>query len=379
MHICVDARPVEKPASRYRGIGLYTSHLCRSLLERNRLLEQPHSFTLIASRAYRVSNNEATVRQVPAIRKPSRLQWLLDRWTLPRVLKQDGFDVFHATEITSIPVCNGTKVIAHVHDMIPFLFWDQYARRIPLDYRYALQLAKERIAQAAFIITVSQHSKNDIAELIGYPEDRIYVAHEGPPAQADGETSPSEKASESPYPYFLYVGGTDFRKNVSFLIRAFARFAAREKDSRLMLVGETFMMSSLPEVAELLREIHRLGIARRVVIKGYVDDQTLRGLYCNSLALVFPSLYEGFGLPVLEAMTYGTPVLAARTSSIPEILSDTGLYFDPHNEDSLIAGLEAVSRDPTRRNHMIEKAKQRARLFSWNTVADVVFGIYEQF
>src|SRR5262249_10739771 len=131
-------------------------------------------------------------------------------------------------------------------------------------------------------------------------------------------------------------------------------------------------------VAEVWREVNRLRIMDRVVMGGYVDDQTLRDLYRGSMALVFPSLYEGFGLPVLEAMTYGTPVLAAQTSSIPEVLGDTGIYFNPRDEDSLIAGLETVYRDPSHCGTLVEKAKQRARLFSWNRVADVVFGIYEK-
>ena len=345
-----------------------------------------------------VWNGEVSVRRVPVVRKPSRLQWVLDRWTLPRALRRDEIEVFHATELTSIPVCKGTKVIAHIYDMIPFLFWKEYSRRVPLDYRWALKLARERLEQAACIVTISQHSKSDIIELTGYPEKQIYVAYPGGPDNGDyvdSSMGPSPGASRisggcalsrlrsAPLPggegpYFLYVGGTDFRKNVPFLIRGFARFAERERDTRLILVGETFTMGSLPEVAELLREVHRLGINDRVVMKGYVDDPALWDLYGGSLALIFPSFYEGFGLPVLEAMTHGAPVVAARTSSIPEVLGETGIYFDPRDEDSLVAGLEAVYQHPTRCSDLVEKARQRARLFSWNTVADVVFGIYEK-
>jgi glycosyltransferase involved in cell wall biosynthesis len=336
-------------------------------------------------------NGDVSVRRVPVIRKPSRLQWLIDRSALPRALKQAGLQVFHATELTSIPVCNGTKVVAHVYDMIPFLFWNDYARRVPIDFRFALQLARKRIQQAASIVTISERSKNDIVELTGYPEERIYVAYPGgpkiepSPGASSFEAAPHRACAsrrqplpEGGAPYFLYVGGTDFRKNVRFLIRGFARFTERERDVRLTLVGETFTKSSLPEVAEVLGEISRLGIANRVEMIGYVDDRRLEELYRHSVALVFPSLYEGFGLTVLEAMTYGTPVVAARTSSIPEVLGDTGIYFDPRDEDSLIAGLETVYRHPARCSELVEKAKQRAQMFSWKTVADVVFEIYER-
>lgn len=378
MKIGIDARPTERPSSRNRGVGLYTRRLTDGLLARNVSLHRPHTFTIITSRSGNDWHSGASVRHVPAIRKPSRLQWILDRWTLPRTLEEERFDVFHATEFTSIPASSRTKVIAHVHDMIPFLFWNDYSHRIPFDYRCALKIAKRRLEETAYIVTVSQHSKHDIAELTGYPEERIFVAYEGPPIDVNDTDATRPEPSYSERPYFLYVGGTDFRKNVQFLIRAFARFTEREHDVRLVLVGETFMMTSLPEVGEILQEINRLGIGNRVGMIGYVDDLKLQQLYRGSLGLVFPSLYEGFGLPVLEAMTYGVPVVAAKTSSIPEVLGDTGIYFDPRNEDSLIAGLEKVYGDPTRCHDLVEKAKQRARLFSWNTVADVAFDIYDR-
>src|SRR5437870_5352229 len=128
-----------------------------------------------------------------------------------------------------------------------------------------------------------------------------------------------------------------------------------------MLVVDTFAMRSLSVVAEIFREINRLRINDRVTIIGYVDDQRLRDLYRSSVALVFPSLYEGFGLPVLEAMTYGAPVVAANTSSIPEVLGDTGIYFDPRDEDSLLGALEDAYRGPAGLSELVKKAQERAR------------------
>src|SRR5262245_9770570 len=233
MNIAIDARLVEKPASRYRGMGLYTKRLCDALLKRNRSLARPHTFTIIASNPLHLWNGEVSVRRVPVVRKPSRLQWVLDGWALPHALRRDEIEVFHATELTSIPVCKGTKVIAHIYDMIPFLFWKEYSPRLPLDYRWALKLARERLEQAACIVTISQHSKRDIIELTGYPEKQIYVAYPGGPDNGDyvdSSMGPSRGVSRRTLPggegpYFLYVGGTDFRKNVPFLIRGFARFA----------------------------------------------------------------------------------------------------------------------------------------------------------
>jgi glycosyltransferase involved in cell wall biosynthesis len=360
MRIGIDVRPTERPASRNRGIGLYTRHVCEGLRERNCALGKPHEFVVLDS------------LRVPAIRRPSRLQWVVDTWMLPRVLRQDDIQIFHAMEFTSIPVSKSSKVIAHVHDMIPFLFWKEYSKRIPIDYRWALKVARRRLAGVACVVTVSEHSKRDIVELTGYPQERIYVAYLGAPETQRHE----DTKTQSTRPYFLYVGGTDFRKNLLFLIRAFARFAEREKESRLVLVGETFAMRSLPEVDEVLREVHLRGLAERVDTIGYVDDQRLRELYAGSVALVLPSLYEGFGLPVLEAMTYGTPVLAARTSSIPEVLGETGVYFDPRDEESLVAAFESACKNPQMLSALALRARERARTFTWEKTAETIFGIY---
>jgi glycosyltransferase involved in cell wall biosynthesis len=371
--IAIDGRPTEN-ASGLRGMGVYTRQLCRVLLDRNRSRRRPHSFTIFSSNLAKRYEAGAPTQRLPAIRRPARVQWMLDTWMLPRVLTRGRFDVFHATDITSIPVCRSAKIIAHVHDMIPFLFWNEYSRQNPPDYRWGLKLARKRLMHADYVVTISEHSKKDIVKLTGYPAERIYVAHLGAP-EAPEE---SHRSGMNQKPYFIYVGGTDFRKNVPFLIRAFARFAAREPDIRLLLVGETFTMRSLPEVVEVLDTIRDCRIEDRVDLRGYVDDSELRRLYQESAALVFPSLYEGFGLPVLEAMTYGAPVVAAGTSSIPEVLGDTGLYFDPRDEDSLVAALETIYRDNAVRADFIDRARERSRLFSWNTVADVVFKIYEQ-
>ena len=377
MKVGIDVRPVERPSHRFRGVGLYTHRLCDELVKRNQSLKPSHAFTVIASDKVSMWNGQVSIRQITSVRKPSRLQWVLDSWVLPRVLRESGIQIFHATDFTSIPLCAGITTIAHVYDMIPFLFWNEYSHQIPIDYRYALKVARKRMERASCIVTISEHSKRDIVELTGYPEGRIHVVYPGRPEEPTTAFS-AQSTSRDDCPYFIYVGATDFRKNLLFLIRGFARFAESVRDIRLVLVGETFEKKRLPEVKELLKEVNRLGIPKRVDMIGYVDERQLKEIYRRSVALVFPSLYEGFGLPVLEAMTYGVPVVAAKTSSIPEVLGDTGIYFDPRDEDSLIAGLETVYRHPTRCSDLVEKAKQRAKMFSWDTVADVVFGIYDQ-
>ncbi len=553
MIIGIDGRPTERSASRNRGIGMYTRRLCEALFARNGALGYPHRFVVAVSeraeggsgRAGRLvgSRQEAVGRQregngragewedgragvgeresgragewengrvgewesgrgresesvmiakMRAIRRPSRLQWMMDRWTLPRFLREHQIDIFHATDFTSIPSSPRAKVIAHVHDMIPFVFWKEYSARMPADFRWALQRARQRMHRADRIITDSQHSKQDIVEMTGYPQNRIHVVYFGPsfgkriaecglrneqqiesqvegqqiendgsqdegqqveknasqvagrrsqvqgqqvsgstgqqveenesqvagrrsqvqgrqvsrstgqqvsspqsairnPQLEDPQSEIRNPQSEDPplppffahqhgesYPYFLYVGGTDFRKNVPFLIRAFDIFSQKHSDAKLILVGETFLMRKLPEVAEIYRGLEQRGLNNRVQATGFVNEKLLRLLYRRAVALVFPSLYEGFGVPVLEAMTLGTAVLAARTSSIPEILGDTGFYFDPRREDSLVEAMETAYGDASLRRDLSARAQERARQFSWERAAEQIFGIYEE-
>ena len=389
MNVGIDGRPIERPASRYRGVGMYTRRLCEALFARNRALGFPHRFTVAVSDGP-VPGERVLSYSLPAIRKPSRLQWVLDLWTLPKFLRQSRLDVFHATEFTSIPTSRPTRVIAHVHDMIPFVFWAQYSRRIPADYRWALRRARARLHCADCIITNSEHSKSDIVAMTGYAENRIHVVYCGTSGVAEGQAVEKSPGSKTPVsgsesaaivggrPYFLYVGGTDFRKNVVFLVRAFAAFSSRHPEARLVLAGETFCMQGLAEVAEICREIENLRLPDRVWMPGFVQDAQLRRLYEEAVALVFPSLYEGFGLPVLEAMTLGTPVVAARTSSVPEILGETGLYFDPTQEDSLVQALETVYTSPSLRCELAVRARERARRFSWEGTAEKIFRIYQE-
>jgi glycosyltransferase involved in cell wall biosynthesis len=136
-------------------------------------------------------------------------------------------------------------------------------------------------------------------------------------------------------------------------------------------------MRNLPEVREIYDEVNSFHLGHRVLMVGFVDEITLERLYRNALALVFPSLYEGYGLPVLEAMTLGTPVLAAGTSSIPEILGDTGLQFDPRDQEGLVAALDRIFTDSSLRVDLARRAQDRSKLFSWNKAAEEILRIYE--
>src|SRR2546426_2935637 len=154
MIIGIDATPLDRPSTRRRGIGVYSKRLIEALSLRNESLDHPHRFLLTRLNGMTVTERDEVI-VLPAIRKPSRVQWLLDRWTVPRFLKRCQVDVFHATDFFSVPESETTKVLAHVHDMIPFVFWKRYSSQFPFDMRWLLRRARQRVHYAQRIITDS--------------------------------------------------------------------------------------------------------------------------------------------------------------------------------------------------------------------------------
>ena len=273
MHIAIDTTPLETGHAR-RGVGTYTKNLVDALKQ----YEPAHSYSFF-TRGQKVPAG-ADLVHVPY------------------------FDPFFLT----LPLVKITPTIVTVHDLIPLVFPDKFPSGIKGSLKWQIQ--KLSLAGARRIITDSECSKRDIAKITGFDRKKIDAVYLAPdPEFAVGNAKPSEK------PYFLYVGDVNWNKNVPGLLSAFAAFGKNE----LVLVGKAFTDSSLPETKEINRIIHDLGIEKSVRRTGFVSTRELVGLYAGATALVIPSFYEGFGLPVLEAMCAGCPVVAADTSSLTEI------------------------------------------------------------
>ncbi len=370
MRISIDYRPCVRLNSRRRGIGRFTSQLVRHLLAEDSA-NRYFLYTTSGDRPELTGDYE--VRRLPVLRRPGRLNWLLDRWTLPRRIRRDSIDLFHATDFTSIPVLKDAQVWAYVHDLIPFLFWEETRRRVPRDFAHALQSSLQRAAQADLVITVSEQSKSDICRMLGLPSGRVRVVYQncdetlGP---ADRGQSRQELGSRYGIEdrFLFYLGGSDYRKNVPLLVRAFARLRRQGYPGKLVLAGETFGWQ-IPEVTEVRDEVERLGLQEAVCFPGFVPDAHLAYFYSACDLFVFPSLYEGFGLPVLEAMRCAAPVLAGRAGAVPEVAGDAAAYFDPNCEESLLEAFFGVWGKEGKLDEMRKKGLQRAQFFSWKESA----------
>ncbi len=381
MRIGIDVRPVQKKSSRRRGIGRYTKQLVESLLDANK---SGHEFVLYAQGedlpSFAGSHQLELVYQLS---RPGRLAWVPDLILLPRAIRQTGVRVFHAMDLMAIPKTGRCAVFLTLHDLIPFIYWEQTKQSVPYDYALALRYWLSRVSSVDRILTDSIHSKKDICERLDVPEEKVSVIYPGYHA-AFGPREPAASACRLAEryrvngPFLFYVGGSDFRKNLGFLVEAFGQLRRLGYPGLLVMAGETFEWD-IAEVREIKRRVAAAGLDDHVVYPGFVPDSDLPDFYASCDLFVLPSLYEGFGFPVLEAFACRAPVIASRSSSIPEVGGDACEYFDATDTADFIRVFERVSNDAGKRRTMIEKGLERARLFSWKQAAAQLIALYESY
>jgi len=231
--------------------------------------------------------------------------------------------------------------------------------------------------RADLIIAISQYSRNHFLQTFPhYPADRIAVVHPASRFARQGNLAPSGKLARlQPDRFWLTVGTLEPRKNHRCLLQAYARLKAQAGPTLFPLVlagGQGWLMDGF---AELIKE---LGLEQDVIGLGYVDDTELQWLYQNCYAFLFPSLFEGFGMPVLEAMTLGAAVIVSDRSSLPEIVGAAGLLVDPLQEEVLAGAMHSLLTGTAKRNTLRQQALTQAREFSWQTAARQVHDLYRQ-
>ena len=304
---------------------------------------------------------------------PARREILWEQIELPKQLQQQRVDIFHATGNRGLPYRCACKYVLTCHDVIDRL--PEYCGREHWRGRWRKKYA-DFISRhsAGKYITVSNFSKQDICRFHGLSPDRVVVIYNAAHPRFY-EVLPAEQIArvrgqhDLPPQYFLFLGGFDKRKNVGALVEAFAKLPAEAPP--LVLAGENKW-----DFAAVAQRINALGLSQRVLCPGAIADEDLPALYQGALALVHPSRYEGFGLQLVEAMASGIPVLASGATSLPEVLDGSGLLFDPENPDSIARGMERIIRDPILRRDLAEKARQRARFFSWHKAAGQTLTVY---
>ncbi len=280
------------------------------------------------------------------------------RFAIPSAARRTGNAVLHFPWNGGVPGLPPTVcVVTTMHDVLPLTI-PGYFSSDEMEHRYRRERQSD-IDRSTLVITDSEFSKREIMRHLRVQREPVVI----PCATSIAEYAPDHRPAEKKY--FLYVGGLDSRKSVDSLLRVFYQlFADGSLRSRLVVAGSS--RHAPQALVALLGEGLRRGC---VELTGYVDDRELARLYAGAIALVYPSQYEGFGMPPLEAMTIGCPVIASRMSSIPEVCGDAAFYVDPWSERGLGEALQIFERDNDLRQRFGSDGRTRAAAFSWGRAA----------
>lgn len=305
--------------------------------------------------------------------KPWRLAvWLgqLARVGFDRLLPDA--DLYHATEHLLMPL-QGIQTVLTVHDLIYELFPEHHKRLNRWYLKLAMPLYCRRADQ---IITISSSSKRDLVQWYGVPEAKITVVHEAASAAFSPPSAEAKEAARRRYglsdPFIICVGTIEPRKNLTRLLDAMSQVARMGVTCELALVGKTGWLYE-----PILRHLASAPTVRCRLL-GYVPDDELCALYGAATLSVLPSLYEGFGLPVLEAMACGTPVACSRASSVPEIAADAAVYFDPLEVQDMAQVIHSVLTQKELQASLQARGLHRAAQFSWARTAQETIAVYDR-
>lgn len=263
-------------------------------------------------------------------------------------------------------------VVVTVHDLSYFYYPDEFLKK---DLYTLTEWTKYSVNNAQKIIAVSKTTKKDVMKFYNVPEEKIEVVYNGYDKSAKFKVQSSNllmKLKLKEKKYILYVGTLQPRKNLPVLINAFVKFSKTYTDYKLVFVGKKGWLYD-----EIFKTIRALKLEDTVIIPGYLPDEEVKELYKNAMCFVLPSLYEGFGIPILEAMSHGCPVISSFSSSLPEIGGDACLYFDPKNSDDLFDDLIRLTENESLRKDFTKKGYERVKQFSWKKCGEETLNVIQ--
>ncbi len=364
--IALDARKI-----RDFGIGTYVRNLIHGLAaidrenrylllaqdeDRELLATLPENFTPVAERA-----------GVYSIREMATLSWRLFR------LRPD---LYHATHYV-LPAYVPSKVVVTIHDIIHVL----YPEFLPngLAFVYATRMIRRSLERGDRIIAVSENTKQDLIDYFDVDGAKIEVIYNGVEERFRQRLAPEEidrrlAALGLERPYLLFVGNPKPHKNLDNVVKAYARARRLASfDAPLVCVGDR-----TPGESRIRQRAEQLGLGDQVKLLGHVDFEDLAALYQGAAVFLYPTLYEGFGLPVVEAMASGVPVITSNTSALREVANGYGHLVDPLDLDAIAQAIARCMTDPDHRVRLIERGRARAEAFRWERAAEQTLGVYLQ-
>lgn len=362
MHIGLDVREIARPDT---GIGNYAVNLVQALAA----IDQANQYTLFVedkSSLFDLPKNFQVI-----CLKPALIDKFQDQWLLPRVVSKLNLDLLHITHHDVTPVLMKLPCVLTVHDIAPMDF-PGFSSLHRLYYRILTGVAVRR---ARHIICDSQSTCSRVEHYFPGIERKATVVYLGRDESFQPNPHSEEFAALAAQigiqpPYMLYVGSLMARKNITNLVTAVRRLQELRPDVQMVFFG-----------AKPTKDDSRFANLRmpQVIFAGRIEGKAiLRTLYSRAELLLFPSLYEGFGLPLLEAMACGCPTVTSQLSSLPELVGDAGVLVDPYDPEAISAGAMQILESPTYRTELVERGLRQVQTFSWEKAARQTIAVYEQ-
>jgi len=346
-----------------RGIGFYVYSLM-SYLERGNCGD----FTSLRYKKSDHPFGEELV--IPLGGVSERYLWAANALLLPQFLKKNKVDLFHSTHPYTSIYSKKYKTVATVHDLIPLIFYKEVLERKWVNAKLSYHYYLNNLKKLDHLISISDTTKNDCVRLLGINDKKITTVHIGVDNKVFKRINNIEtlenvkKKYRLPESFFLYVGGLDFRKNYERMFNAFINISEKITE-HLVMVGAWGTNINLLKHSK----VHYLN---------FVSVEDLVSLYSLATALIFPSLYEGFGIPVIEAFNCECAVLCSSNSSLGEIAGDAALLVDPYSIADISAGIEKLSSDENLRNELVVRGKARAENFTLEKMGRNTLAVYEK-
>jgi glycosyltransferase involved in cell wall biosynthesis len=371
MHIAINAHLLAHTRNfRRAGVSNYTEQLLAHLGQH----DHQNRYTIFTTRGLRgpalglPANFRVRPSLLPTINPRVRVPW--EQVIAPALLRAIGADLYHGV-LNVMPLASPVPSVVTIHDLSPFLFPQTFRRVNRIYTRWAIRVACRR---AARLIAVSEFTKQEIVRWLHVPPERIAVTYNGVHerfAPADPAAVEAFRRREQlPERFILFVGTLEPRKNLPTLLEAYAQIA-READAPLIIGGGKGWLYD-----PIFAKVEQLGLGDKIRFAGFLNNDDLPLWYQAATVFTLPSLYEGFGIPLLEAMACGTPVVSSSSSSLPEVVGDAGLIVSPTDPDELGAALLRLLREPDLRDELRERGFEQARRFSWHTTAEQTIDVY---
>lgn len=369
MRIGIDATPLPPNPV---GAGVYIIQLIRSLAG----LKTEHKFVIFAHQSgYDLIDVHATPNLswiiIPDKSPARRLIW--EQTTLPRLIRKTSVQLLHSLHYTKPLILSCASVVTF-HDMTFFLFPDLHTRAKRFFFPLAIRLSAR---QADALIAVSENTRQDTIRLLGVSPGKIFTAPNGISEEFQPVSDPTlldacRRRHNLPDDFILYVGLVEPRKNLQLLIKAYANLLGEGNCPALVIVGRMGWMYQ-----EVLDQIDSLKINEKVHLTGYIPAQDLPIVYNLAQVFVYPSVYEGFGFPPLEAMACGTPVITTDVSAMSNHVGDAGVLVPPQDEEALTKAIRRVLNDHKLRRQLSDKGRKQASTFTWKRTAQATLKVYQ--